>query len=532
MADLRIREHPILEFERGKEVTIYFEGKPVKAYENETIAAALYASGVKVFSRSFKYRRARGFFCAIGRCSACMMEVDGVPNVRTCMVQVRDGMKVRRQKGWPSTELDLLAPVLSRMDLSPSAYLKRMARPSALRRIYLKLMRKFTGIGSAKAVGGGAKRPEVYDVEVAVVGGGPAGLMAAIEAGQLCRSVLLIDDKHKLGGQLIKQTHKFFGNVSYCAGRRGFKLAEEMTEKISKMSSVKVLTSTSAFAYYPGEGFLAAVRDGSRIVKIRAKKYVVSTGAYERTLVFENNDLPGVYGAGGVQTLMNVYGIKPGEAGLMVGSGNVGLIVSYQLLQAGVDVKAIVEVLPRVGGYLVHAAKVRRLGVPILTRHTIVKALGKTHVEGAVIAKVDENFNPIPGTERRIDCDFICISVGLTPTYDLIQHFKPKMVMVPELGGFVPMRDIYGRVRRDVYIAGDCSGIEEAATAMLEGAIAGIHASLMLGYGGEEEKRRIEEYMKELEEERGSPFSERIKAGLKKVLVEDIEKLEEGGELG
>ncbi|MEM1538086.1 MAG: 2Fe-2S iron-sulfur cluster-binding protein [Candidatus Nezhaarchaeales archaeon] len=526
MPDLRIYEHPILSFKRGKECTFYFEGKPVKAYENETIAAALYANGIKVFSRSFKYRRPRGFFCAIGRCSACMMEVNGVPNVRTCMVKVEEGMKVKRQKGWPSADTDFLAPILARLDLSSSAYLKMAVKPSPLRRAFTKLMRVLTGIGRVSYASVKGFKPEAYDVDVAVIGGGPAGLSAAIRAGQLCRSVLVMDDKHLLGGQLIKQTHKFFGNVTYCAGRRGFKLAEEMVETLLKLNSVKALTSTSAFGYYPREGILTAVKDNSTLVKVKAKKFIIATGAYERTLVFENNDLPGVYGAGGVQTLMNVYGIKPGEAGLMVGSGNVGLIVSYQLMQAGVNVKAIVEAAPRIGGYLVHAAKVRRLGVPIYTRHTILKALGKKRVEGAVIVQLDERFNPIPGTEKVLDCDFICVAVGLNPTYDLIQHFKPKMVLVPELGGFVPVRDVYGRVRRDVYIAGDCSGIEEAATAMLEGAIAGLHASLSLGYGGKAEWNTIMELHKELEDERSSPFSDRVKKGLKVVTVDDIERVE------
>jgi sarcosine oxidase subunit alpha len=335
-----------------------------------------------------------------------------------------------------------------------------------------------------------------------------------------------MDDKHRLGGQLIKQTHKFFGDAIHVAGIRGFKVADELIEKLSKLKSIKALTSTSAFGYYPREGILAAVKNGNTIVKARAKKFVVATGAYERTLVFENNDLPGVYGAGGVQTLMNVFGIKPGKAGLMVGAGNVGLIVSYQLLQAGVDVKAIVEAMPRIGGYLVHAAKVRRLGVPIYTRYTILKALGKTHVTGAIIVQLDEKWNPIPGTEKTIDCDFICISVGLIPTYDLIQHFKPKMKFVRELGGFVPVRDIYGRVRKDVYIAGDCSGIEEATTALLEGAIVGLHASLSIGYGGDAEWNRIEVLRKELEEERASPFSDRVRKGLSQATVENMEHIE------
>jgi sarcosine oxidase subunit alpha len=109
LEDWRIYEHPILKFNRGKEITIYFNGKAVRAYENESVAAALYANGVREFSRSIKYRRPRGFFCAIGRCSSCLMEVDGVPNSRTCVISAKNGMKIKRQEYL----VDYLAPILN-----------------------------------------------------------------------------------------------------------------------------------------------------------------------------------------------------------------------------------------------------------------------------------------------------------------------------------------------------------------------------------------------------------------------------------
>ena len=128
MVDWRIYEHPILTFDRGKEVTIYLDGKPIKAFENETVAASLYAAGLREFSRSIKYRRPRGFFCAIGRCSSCMMEVDGVPNVRTCMIPVKDGMQIKTQ----NTPAQLLSPVLNLMKLPPQRYMRMFTRPGII----------------------------------------------------------------------------------------------------------------------------------------------------------------------------------------------------------------------------------------------------------------------------------------------------------------------------------------------------------------------------------------------------------------
>jgi sarcosine oxidase subunit alpha len=261
-------------------------------------------------------------------------------------------------------------------------------------------------------------------------------------------------------------------------------------------------------------------------LKVEAKKYLVATGAYEKTLVFDNNDLPGVYGAGGVQTLLNVYGIKPGNRGIMLGTGNVALIVSFHLLQAGVEVAGVfAPSFRRVRGYFVHAAKIQREGIPVTTRHTILKALGKDKVEGAIVTKIDRNYQPIPGTERKIDCDFICIGVGLNPAYDLVQLFNPKMVNVGQLGGFVPVRDKEFRFAKNAYIAGDCGSIEEATTAVLEGGLAGLYVTKSLGLEDESLVGKIEEYQHALEEDRGSPFSEGLKKAIGEITVENIEEV-------
>ncbi|MET1124975.1 MAG: FAD-dependent oxidoreductase [Archaeoglobaceae archaeon] len=522
---MRLDEHPILEFRRGKEVTIYFNGKPVKAYEGETVAAALYAAGVRVFSRSFRWHRPRGFFCAIGKCSACMMEVDGVPNVRVCKVYVRDGMQVRTQTGKPSAENDLLAVLDNVIDFifPHGSHYKKFASRKLLRELVTSQIRKLTGFGNPpRTVFEGRSSYEEIETDVLVIGGGPAGMSAAINAAKYGAKVLLADENPFLGGQLVKQTHRFFGSGKHMAGTRGIRIAKILEEELSKYENIDVRKETRVFGIYGSEAgaYQKISEEEGKLLRIKAKKIVVATGAYERTLVFENNDLPGVYGAGGVQTLMNVYGIKPGNKGLIVGSGNVGLILTYQLLQAGVEVAAIVEAMPRIGGYFVHAAKVRRLGVPIYTRHTILRALGKKQVEGAIIAQLDEKWQPIPGTEKKVDCDFICVAVGLSPAHELLYQAGCEMKFVPELGGLVPLRTRYNETSvSGVYVAGDVAGIEEATAAMMEGRIAGIHAAVSLGYGGEETKKELEEAVKDLEEFRAGPFGERICVGLEKCTI-------------
>lgn len=311
--------------------------------------------------------------------------------------------------------------------------------------------------------------------EIFVVGGGPAGLSAAIVAAELGANVLLVDDNPDLGGQLIKQTHRFFGSSARDAGIRGFSIAGQLFAEMRKHKNLTALANTSAVGFYGDTE--AGILSPECFEKVTFERVIVGTGATENSLNFQNNDLPGIYGAGGVQTLMNVHGIRPGKKILMVGSGNIGLIVSYQLIQAGVEVVGLVEALPTIGGYLVHASKIRRLGVPIYTGHTIRQALGKTGVTAAILCRLNEKFQIIPNTEFEVKCDCICLAVGLTPLIDLFQQSGCKMVSVPELGGLVPLHDVNMRTTNPhIYVAGDASGIEEATTAILGGRIAGARA--------------------------------------------------------
>ena len=235
-------------------------------------------------------------------------------------------------------------------------------------------------------------------------------------------------------------------------------------------------------------------------------------------LAFPNNDLPGVYGAGAVQTLMNVYGILPGKRMLMVGAGNIGVIVAYQLLQAGVEVVAVVEALPTIGAYQVHASKLRRCGVPILTGHTIKRAFGNERVEGATIVQLDKNWNEVEGTERDVNVDTICLAVGLNPTVEIFFQAGCRMVNIPELCGEVPVRNSNLETSVEgIYVVGDASGIEEASSAMLEGRLAGLDAAEKLN-GRTNEILKLKDHVKEsLKVLRAGAFGEQIRVGEEKM---------------
>lgn len=232
----------------------------------------------------------------------------------------------------------------------------------------------------------------------------------------------------------------------------------------------------------------------NRVEDVQAKRIVLSTGAKENALAFPGWTLSGVMTAGAAQTFANIHGLVPGRRILMVGSGNVGLIVSYQLMQAGAEIAALVEALPKVSGYQVHAGKIQRAGVPIYLSHTVIEARGKGQVEEAVIARVDEKFHPISGTERVISVDTVLLAVGLTPRTDLAGMCGCKTTYEGTLGGIMPLHNRYMQSSREnIYVCGDLAGVEEANIALDEGRIAGTHAAISLGYGSMEAQKRLEE---------------------------------------
>lgn len=317
-------------------------------------------------------------------------------------------------------------------------------------------------------------------VEVAIVGAGPAGLCASIEAARAGAQVLLLDENPQAGGQLFRQIHKFFGSEGHRAGKRGFEIGYELLQEADD-AGVEMSLESTVFGIF--EDSEIGVLRNRKTQSIKAKAIILATGAFEGSIAFPGWTLPGVMGAGATQTMVNLHRVLPGKKVLMVGSGNVGLVVSYQLLQAGADVVAIVEAESEVGGYAVHSAKIRRAGIPILTSHSIKQAQGIHGVESAVIAELDKDGKPLPGSEKVLDVDLICLAVGLSPLAELAWIAQCDFVFLPQLGGHVPVHDRDMQTsQRGIYVAGDLAGVEEASTAMEEGKLAGISVAQSLGH--------------------------------------------------
>ena len=318
----RINEHPVLDALKARpEIAFRFDGADMIGYEGEMISSALFANGITRFSIHKKGAAPQGIFCANGQCSQCTVIVDGYP-AKSCVTPLEAGMDLED----------------SRRPSSPAFHLGRRRHGPCPRRI---------------------------DVDVLVVGGGPSGLGAAKELAALGLSVVIADDKESLGGKLLLQTHKFFGSERDCyAGTRGFDIARKLEAELRADPRVTILTRSPVVGIFK-DGKAGIYENSSSYLIVDFKALVVAAGAREKSIVFPGNDLPGVYGAGAFQTLVNRDRVKAADRVLIVGSGNVGLIGAYHALQAGIEVAGIVEIADRISGYKVHADKIVRMGVPI-----------------------------------------------------------------------------------------------------------------------------------------------------------------------
>ncbi len=413
----RITNHPILKIENNpKFINFRFNGEELTGIENEPVSSALFANGIKEFSIHQVENAPQGIFCANGQCSHCTLIIDGMP-LKSCITPLKDGMDVRKLIHFPDLPKD--DREFSEFELK-----------------YLKC-------------------------DILITGGGPSGLTASIELAKLGFDIILVDDKDKLGGKLLLQTHKFFGSIEDCyAGKRGIEIAEILEKEVRTYKNIKIFTNTTVAALY---------KDKKAGIFINFKNYaivdfdgiVISAGARERNVIFPGNDLPGVYGAGAFQTLVNRDLIKSSDRIFIIGSGNVGLIAAYHALQARITAVGIAEILSEVSGYKVHSDKIKRMGVPIYLNHTILAAEGNGKVERITIAEVDEKLNPLIETAKTFLVDTLLIAVGLTS----IDEFFNTSVKY----GITAVK------------TGDADDIAEASSAMFGGRVAGLQLAKKLG---------------------------------------------------
>lgn len=410
----KITSHPILDIPQEDLVEFYFEGHLVKGQKGNTIAAALHQAGYPIHQHSLKERN-RTLECGIGKCGACEMMVDGQVR-RICITKVDNVKHVER---------------IGDANEHP-------ANGDMFNNVIIDEKKMDT-------------HKKIYKTSVAIIGAGPSGLAVREELNKAGVDNLVLDNNDKIGGQFLMQTHQFFffEKERRFGGMRGFDIAKTLAGE----SLDGIMLNCVVWDILQDKRLAVKNIETQEVFYVDADQLVIATGALPFMPAFKNDDMPGVFTAAVVQRMMNKEFTLLGKNILTVGAGNIGYLTSYQAMQAGANVKAIIEAMPNEGGFPVQANRVRRLGIPIMTSHVLLEAIpnkDRSGIVGAIIAKC-ENFKPIPGTEQRIDgIDCINICTGLLPDNQLFR----KGV------------EVFGRACHGV---GDSVRIGEGTSAVLRG---------------------------------------------------------------
>ncbi len=451
---------------RPDSLEILFEGRPVVAFEGETVAAALIASGVRRF-RTTERGEPRGLFCGMGTCFDCLVRIDGRGAQRACLTKVAPGMSVQGES--------------------------MAAGPAAEARLPL-----------ADAPDGALP---VDDDEVLVIGAGPGGLCAAEAAAGVGATVTVLDERPEPGGQFFKQLAPSHTFARAAAMDRQYAGGRSLIERVRAVG-VRVLSQSTVWGAFPhdGDGIeLGVLREG-RAVRHRARQLIVATGAYERAWPVPGWTLPGVMTTGAVQTLLRAYRVAPGSRVLLAGNGPLNLQVARELVQSGVQVVAVAEAASRPGlargaGALLalarspdlvadgvlYLAQLARRRVPVLFGHVLVRVEGEHVAERAVLARIDRAGRPVPGSERRFEVDTVCLGYGFAASNELprllgCRHSHRERPWP----GLAVERDEHGATSRaGVFVVGDCGAIGGARVAQAQGALAGLEAARRLGHSGD-----------------------------------------------
>ncbi|RIY03669.1 sarcosine oxidase subunit alpha [Aureimonas flava] len=479
----------------GRPVAFSFNGRTYRGFQGDTVASALLANGVHLVGRSFKYHRPRGILSAGSEEPNALLGVDRggartEPNTRATVLEISEGLKTRSQNHWPSLERDVGAinDTLSVL-FSAGFYYKTFMWPKAFwNKVYEPVIRGAAGLGKSPV----EPDPDVYSsrfahCDVLVVGSGPAGLAAALEAGRSGATVMLADEQAEFGGSLLSETDAGID------GGSGWDWLRTALGELAGMPNVTLLPRTTAIGYYHQNfvglcqrltDHLPSAPEGApreRMWKVRATQVVLAQGSIERPLVFDGNDRPGVMLAGAARTYLNRYGVRVGDEVVVVTAHDSAWLAALDLARAGVRVSAIVDVRSSVDAAL--RSEAEAAGIEVLQGWTATGTEGRLRVSSVRVLPA----NGGAAQARTIACDALLMSGGWTPSLHLFSHTQGKLAWREEGQMFLP-----SAYREACRCAGAGNGEFGLANALGAGAAAGAAAAADAGFAARAGTYRVD----------------------------------------
>lgn len=480
MSSQPFRSHSGGLIDRTRSLRFRFDGKTYEGFVGDTLASALLANGQHLIGRSFKYHRPRGVLSAGPEEPNALVEMrKGArrePNTRATIVELFDGLDATSQNRWPSLAWDLLS--VNRFAgpaLVAGFYYKTFMWPPAFwEKLYEPLIRRAAGLGRAA----GLEDPDRYErafafCDVLVIGGGPAGLSAALAAGRSGARVILCDDDFRPGGRLLAEKREIDGRPATDW------LATTLAE-LASLSEVRIMSRTSVFGLYD-HGIFGAVervndhfptppanQPRQRGWRIYARRAILASGALERPIVFPGNDRPGIMLAGAARAYVNRFGVLPGHEVVLFTAGDSGWATARDLIGAGVYLAAIVDSRDDVDPAL--KALAARVGAPVFVRGAVEATQGGRHLRGVTIR--DDS-----GKRTVLACDMLAVSNGWNPTLHLASHQSGRPVWDEAIQAFVP-----GPLPSGLVVAGSAAGHFTLAEALSDGARLGRESAIEVGF--------------------------------------------------